>query len=400
MPLQHAADLDEPVIEPGSEFRKLRQQPPKVEFPDLRETLPPTFGRAGQLRQPMDQASPCVAGLPYVVAVDLRAVEQATKTRLHLHDLSPESFRAGVMDFTDRRRENLGDELALSGHEPTDRILEGLTATGRPDQEPDQAVARQTQRCFLGTGDNRLKIIDRVGAAGKCKERYREPGNLPEIPSGRTGHHVGAEAGEDGHADQAQPAILPEQSNESDGREANLRGPGQPQQALVQRFSDRRQGTERHRKGSPIGMSPVHGKGDAIGKHDGECSLDCRLDAIRQDPLGWHVLSRTSSCRGRGANGTRDLRTGMAGTILPFGAIVPTAGPAGKSHTDHVEYRARQWCVRPPRWRHRPRSEKTPARQTGSDGIAPRDNIGRHVPVIFYRATKSMDLDKNKDPLP
>jgi len=48
----------------------------------------------------------------------------------------------------------------------------------------------------------------------------------------------------------------------------------------------------------------------------------------------------------------------------------------------------------------RSRSEKTPARQTGSDGIAPRDNIGRHVPVIFYRATTSRDRDKNKDPLP
>src|SRR5262249_15915303 len=88
-------------------------------------------------------------------------------------------------------------------------------------------------------------------------------------------------------------------------------------------------------------MSPVHGKGDAIGKHDGERSLDCRLDAIRQDPLGWHVLSRTSSCRGRGANRAPDLRTGMSGAILPFGAIVRTAGPAGKSHADHVEYRAR-----------------------------------------------------------
>src|SRR5262245_65223879 len=100
----------------------------------------------------MDQAPPRAAGLPYVVAVDLHSVEQATKTRLHLHGLSPEGFRAGVMGFTDRRRENLGGELPMRGREPTDCILEGFTATGRPDQEPDQAVAHQTQRCFLGTG--------------------------------------------------------------------------------------------------------------------------------------------------------------------------------------------------------------------------------------------------------
>src|SRR5262245_53379163 len=185
MPLQHAADLDEPVIEPGSEFRKLRQQPPKVELPDLRETLPPAFGRADQLRQPMDQAPPCVAGLPYVVAVDLRAVEQAAKTRRPLRALSPEGFFAHVRRFTDCRREIARGELALSGHEPKDRILEGRAAAGRPEQKPDQTVAREAQRRFLAAKQDGLKIIEGVGATGKCKERYREPGDVPEIPSGR-----------------------------------------------------------------------------------------------------------------------------------------------------------------------------------------------------------------------
>src|SRR5262245_56130410 len=73
----------------------------------------------------------------------------------------------------------------------------------------------------------------------------------------------------------------------------------------------------------------------------------CRLDPIRQDRLGWHVLSQASSCRGRGANRAPDLGTGMSGTILPFGAIVRTAGPAGKSHADHVEYRGLGMLVRP-----------------------------------------------------
>ena len=174
----------------------------------------------------MDQAPPRVAGLPYLVAVNLRAVEQTTKTRQHLRGLSPEGCWAGVVGFTEGRREIVRGELAMRGHEPTDCILEGFTATGRPDQEPDQAVAQKTQRCFFGTSYNCLEIVQRVGAAGKCNERYREPGNLPEVPSGITRHHVGAEAGKDGHADQEQPAILREQGNESDGRQAPQKGPG------------------------------------------------------------------------------------------------------------------------------------------------------------------------------
>ena len=193
------------------------------------------------------------------------------------------------MGFTDGRREIVRGELAMRGREPTDCILEGFTAAGRPDQEKDQAVAQHTQRCFLGTGYNCLKIVQRVGAAGKGKERYREPGDVPEIPSRGTRHHVGAEAGKEAHADQEQPAILREQGNESDGRQTPHEGPGQPQQALVQRFSDSRQGAERHGKGGPIGIFPVHGKRDAIGKHRGERGLDCRLDPIRQHSLVRHV---------------------------------------------------------------------------------------------------------------
>src|SRR6516225_9817465 len=111
MPLQHAADFGEPVIERGGEFRKLRQRPPKVEVPDLRAALPQAFGRAGQLRQAMDQASPCAAGLPYVVAVDLRAVEQASKTRQPLRALSPEGFRVRVRRSAVSRREIARGEL-------------------------------------------------------------------------------------------------------------------------------------------------------------------------------------------------------------------------------------------------------------------------------------------------
>src|SRR5215472_4051614 len=172
MPLQHAADFGEPVIELGSEFWKLRQQPLKIELPDLRETLPPAFGRAGQLRQPMDHAPPCVTGLPYVVAVDLRAVEQGTKTRQPLCALLPEGFCVLVRRFDHYRREIARGELAMSGHEPTDRILEGLAGAGRPDQEPDEAVAHEAQRRFLAAKQDRLKIVEGIGAAGKCKERY------------------------------------------------------------------------------------------------------------------------------------------------------------------------------------------------------------------------------------
>ena len=225
-PLQHAPDFGEPAVELTSEFCKLRNQPLAVDLPHVCRTLPPAFRRAGQLRKLMDQAPPRVAGLPYFVAVDLRAVEQTTKTRQHLRGLSPEGFWARIVGFTDGRREIVRGELAMRGREPTDCILEGFTATGRPDQEPDQAVAHDTQRCFLGTSYNCLEIVQRVGAAGKCNERYREPGNLPEIPSGITRHHVGAEAGKDAHADQEQPAILREQGNESDGRQTPQKGPG------------------------------------------------------------------------------------------------------------------------------------------------------------------------------
>ena len=57
-------------------------------------------------------------------------------------------------------------------------------------------------------------------------------------------------------------------------------------------FVSCRQGTERHGKGGPISMFPVHGKGDAIGKHRGERGLDCRLDPIRQYSLVRHVCQQ------------------------------------------------------------------------------------------------------------
>src|SRR5262249_503759 len=156
----------------------------KVELPDLGETLPAAFGRAAQLRQPVDHAAPCVTGLPYVVAVDFRAVEQATKTRHPLRAPSPERFGARVPRLADCRREITRGELPVRVHEPTDRILECLAGTGRPDQEPDEAVAHEAQRRFLAAKQDGLKIIERIGAAGKCEERQRDPGNVPEIPSG------------------------------------------------------------------------------------------------------------------------------------------------------------------------------------------------------------------------
>jgi hypothetical protein len=39
-------------------------------------------------------------------------------------------------------------------------------------------------------------------------------------------------------------------------------------------------------------MIPVHGKGDAIGKHRGERGLDGRLDSIRQYSLVRHVCQQ------------------------------------------------------------------------------------------------------------
>ena len=300
MALQHASDFGEPAVELAGEFCKPRNQPLAIDLAHLSRTLPAAFRRAGQLSKPMDQAPPRVAGLPDFVGVDLRAVEQITKTRQHLRDLSPEGLWVRVMGFTDGRREIVRGELAMRGREPTDCILEGFTAAGRPDQEKDQAVAHDAQRCFLDTGYDCLKIVQRVGAAGQGKERYREPGDVPEIPSGSTRHHVGAEAGEEAHADQEQPAILREQGNESDGRHTPQKSPAQPQQALAQQFSDSRQGAERHGKGGPIRIFPVHGKRDAIGKHHGERGLDRRLDPIRQQSLVRHGCQPSVRCGAKG----------------------------------------------------------------------------------------------------
>src|SRR5215470_10643311 len=105
MPVEHVSDFGEPPIEFGSKSWKLRYQPPTVELPHLRETLPPPLGRAGQLRELLDQAPPGVLRFPYFVAVDLRAVEQTAETREHVRGLSPEPFNPHIMRFTDCRRE-------------------------------------------------------------------------------------------------------------------------------------------------------------------------------------------------------------------------------------------------------------------------------------------------------
>ena len=86
------------------------------------------------------------------------------------------------------------------------------------------------------------------------------------------------------HADQtaSDPAGT---ENKTDGRQTPQNGPRKPQQALIQRFSASRQGTERHGKGGPISMFPVHGKRDAIGEYRGERGLDCRL--ARSDNTLW-----------------------------------------------------------------------------------------------------------------
>ena len=172
------------------------------------------------MRKLTDQAPPRVASLPYFVPANLRAVEQTGKMRQHLCALSPESFRARIIGFANGRREIARGELAMCGRDLTDGILERYLAIARPDQEPDQGVARDAQRCFFATSYDCLKIVQRLEAAGEGQERYREPGDVPEIPSGGTGHHVGTEAGKDGHADQEQPAILREQGNENDSRKA------------------------------------------------------------------------------------------------------------------------------------------------------------------------------------
>src|SRR5262245_49946058 len=105
MPFEHMSDFGEPPIELGSESRKLRHHPPTVELPNLRGTLPPPLGRAGQLRELLDQAPPSVLRFPHFVAIDLCAVEQTTKTREHLRGLSPQRFHLHVMRFTGCPRE-------------------------------------------------------------------------------------------------------------------------------------------------------------------------------------------------------------------------------------------------------------------------------------------------------
>ena len=74
------------------------------------------------LRPPFRLRIACSCKLPF----DRRAVEQATKTRRPLRALSPEGFCARVRRFADCRREVARGELAMSRHEPMDRILEGL----------------------------------------------------------------------------------------------------------------------------------------------------------------------------------------------------------------------------------------------------------------------------------
>jgi len=74
------------------------------------------------LRPPFRLRIACSCKLPF----DRRAVEQATKTRQRLRALSPEGLCVRVRRFAHCRREIARGELALSGHEPTDRILEGL----------------------------------------------------------------------------------------------------------------------------------------------------------------------------------------------------------------------------------------------------------------------------------
>src|SRR5262249_15683667 len=200
MPVEHVSDFGETAVELGSESWKLRHQPLTVELPHLRKTLPPALGRAGQLRKLLDQTPPGAVRLPCFVAVDLRAVEQTTKTREPLRGLSPERFHLHIMRFTDCRREIARGELTMDGYQPADCVLKDFAGGGRPDQEPDQAVAQDAQRCFLGTEYDRLKIIGSVGAAGERKEWNGEPGHVPEIPSGRAEHHEGAEAGKNAHA--------------------------------------------------------------------------------------------------------------------------------------------------------------------------------------------------------
>src|SRR5262245_54473116 len=105
MPLQHAFDFGEPVVELAGEVCQLRYLLPTLRLPHTSRSLPAAFFHAGQLRKLMDQAPPRVAGFPYFVAVHLRAIQQTTKTREHLRGLSPQGLWPRIMGFTGGRRE-------------------------------------------------------------------------------------------------------------------------------------------------------------------------------------------------------------------------------------------------------------------------------------------------------
>jgi hypothetical protein len=199
--------------------------------------------------------------------------------------------------LTDGSREIMREELALDDHQPADGIFEGVTRAGRPEDKPDRAVAQDANCRFLETEDDRLKIVDRVDAAGDRKQRRAEPSHVPEIPARRAERHEGAEADENAHAGQERPAILGESGDQGQGGQAGQNSPRQPQHALVQRFADGRQGTERHRKTGPVRVVPIHGQGDAIGEHHGERRLRRGLDAIGKNLPANHLRSKSLRCR-------------------------------------------------------------------------------------------------------
>ena len=247
--LRHEAKRQCERIGKGDEpdrFRHVRQvkgdepREPETREPtsDAREAL--RIERRWQRRYRFTRRIDLRAGEVLDVGDRLNEAQQTTKTRLQLRDLSPRGLRRSrSINCTYGRREIVRGELAMRDCELADCILERLTSTGRPDQEPDQAVARDTERCFPGTGYGSLEIVHRVGGdAGKCNDRHREPGNVPEIRPGSARHHVGAKADKDAHAYQELPAILRKQDDESDGCQTPKKGPGKPQQTVVQRFSD------------------------------------------------------------------------------------------------------------------------------------------------------------------
>src|SRR5262249_23506432 len=183
---------------------------------------------------------------------ELRAVEQAGKTGGPRRGLAPERFYLHIRRFTDGRREIVRDELTMDGHQPADCILEDFTGAGWPEEKPDQAVAQDADGRLLDTQYDRLKIVGRVDTAGKRKERRGKPGTRPERPARPADRHEGAEAGESTQARQEQPAIRGERGDQGERRHPGQSCPRQPQQALVQRLADGRQGTERYRKASPV----------------------------------------------------------------------------------------------------------------------------------------------------